>query len=162
MPSFPLSSLPGGSDVYVDANIFVYAMLAKSEQCRRLLKRFEVDLFGYSDARVLHDVSHRLMLAEATQSSRKQQNVQELNPSLVKSLTRWSHQVAILRQLPIEWFELGLADVGRVPGVATSTGLLCGDSLHLAIMQAYGISMIVSNDEDFVSAGLTVYRPDDI
>ena len=50
----------------------------------------------------------------------------------------------------------------NVPKVATETGLLCGDALHVAIMRAYGITMIATNDPDFASAGVAVYCPSDV
>ncbi len=164
MPVLPLSSLPARSDVYIDANIFVYAMLGKSSECRALFARCETDVFAYSDIRVLHDASHQVMLAEAAQTAPKWGSPKNLktNPTLIRSLTRWQQQVRLMRGLSIEWINLSLGDISNVPQTATSSGLLCGDALHLSIMQSYGITMIVSNDADFAAAGLAVYKPGDV
>ena len=119
MPVLPLSSLPAGSDVYIDANIFVYAMLGESSECRALFTHCEIDVFGYSDIRVLHDASHQLMLAEAGQTASRWRSPKNLktNPSLIKSLTRWQQQAGLLRELSVEWIDLNFGDMTKVPQV---------------------------------------------
>src|SRR6266702_2547991 len=53
MPVMPLDSLASGTDVLVDTNILIYALLESSAQCRRFFNR------------CVNEVCHRLMLAEA-------------------------------------------------------------------------------------------------
>src|SRR5438045_804171 len=139
MAVLPLSAITAGTDVYIDANIFIYAMLGHSIECRALLTRCGTDIFGYSDVRVLHDICHQLMLADAEQTSGdlSMRRPRELkgNPPLIRSLSRWQQQVLLVQQLPIEWIDLALSDISRMPQVATAAGLLCGDALHMSVMQ---------------------------
>src|SRR5947209_6591829 len=126
MPILPLASVPAGSDIYIDANIVVYAMLRQSPECLTLMSRCERELFAYSDVRAFHDASHQLMLAEAAQTAAKWRSPKNLkaNPTLIKSLTRWPRQVRLMRELPIEWIDLRVDDLMNVPDVALSYGLL--------------------------------------
>lgn len=39
MPSRPLHTLPAGSNVFMDANIFIYGLTGASPQCLELLER---------------------------------------------------------------------------------------------------------------------------
>lgn len=56
--------LKTGDSVLIDANIFIYNFLAKSEQCKEiLLKCAKGDLDGYTPTSVLGEVLHRLMIA---------------------------------------------------------------------------------------------------
>ena len=160
-----LSTLPVGSDVYIDANIFVYSMLGQSGECDAFLRRCGTDVYGYADVRVLHDTMHQLMLADAekTSGNTKMRAPKELkrNPTLIASLSRWKSLALIVQQLPIEWIPLGRDDLSMVPA-ATSQGLLCGDALHTSLMAQYGITRIASRDADFSNTGLTVHVPGDI
>ena len=61
-----LTSLPQGTDVFIDANIFIYAFGRQSRQCRDLLVRCaREEVFAITTLEVIHEVTHRLMLAEA-------------------------------------------------------------------------------------------------
>ena len=46
----PLRDVPPGADVYIDANVFVYAMLQKSQECLDFIRRCGTELHGFSDA----------------------------------------------------------------------------------------------------------------
>jgi len=66
MPVMPLDSLASGTDVLVDANILIYALLESSAQCRRFLNRCsKEELLGVTTVEIVNEVCHRLMLAEA-------------------------------------------------------------------------------------------------
>jgi len=164
MQASPLSSLPAGTDVYIDANIFIYGALNQSTECRDFLRRLEKDVYGHSDSKVLHDVMHKLMLAEAREAYPTVKNAKNLkeNPQLVKGLTKWKNHVAILLQLPIHWIDIDWHKVARVPSAASKHGLLCGDSLIASLMEEYGISHIASHDRDFALAGYSVFAPADL
>jgi predicted nucleic acid-binding protein len=166
MPVLGLANVPSGADVYIDANILVYAMLNQSPECEAFLKRCATDVYGYSDVRVLHDCLHQLMLADAEFTSgnpqmRKPKALKQ-NPALISRLTHWHGLAKLVMQLPIEWVDLVRADIARVPMETSASGLLCGDALITVLMQTYGISEIASRDADFSHAGLTVYVPSDI
>ena len=67
MPIDRLPNLSSGADVFLDANVFIYAFLSgNSKECRDLLHRFSTEeLSGITTLDVINEVTHRLMLAEA-------------------------------------------------------------------------------------------------
>jgi len=65
VPVEPLPTLPAGLDIFLDANIFVYAFGGQSEQCLELLFRCAREVYGVTSIEVISEVTHRLMLAEA-------------------------------------------------------------------------------------------------
>lgn len=158
MPTSPLLAIPANTDVYIDANIFVYALLGQSTECLAFLARCARDVNGYSDVKVLHDTMHKLMIAEAGISANKLKK----SPSLIKSLSKWQFRTSILRSFPIEWIDVDIKLVDKVPHSATRHGLLCGDTLITVLMDEYGVTCIASNDSDFANIGLTVYKPSDV
>ena len=97
MPIVDLPRIPINADVYVDANVLIYAVLGKSVECQGFLSRLASDVAGYSDVKVLHDCMHKLMLAESGK------NAKQLNKDqpLIKSLTRWKLRAELIRKLPI-------------------------------------------------------------
>ena len=61
-----LPNLPRGADVFLDANIFIYAFAAQSTDCRDLLRRCaREEVYGITTLEVINEVTHRLMLSEA-------------------------------------------------------------------------------------------------
>lgn len=164
MPVAALQSLPSGSDVYIDANIIIFGALGQSNECRNFLQRLGTDLFGYSDIKVLHDVMHKLMLAEVRmlQPSKASATKLKSDPSLISSLSAWKGHVSVLLQWPISWIDLDLIEISRVQNLSTTHGLLCGDALIASLMDGYGIKHIASRDTDFDRAGFSVFSPTDI
>jgi|RhiMetdeSRZDD1v2_1073273.scaffolds.fasta_scaffold145911_3 predicted nucleic acid-binding protein len=66
MPAELIENLPAGTYVFIDANIFIYAFLAHSNQCRDLLGRCATEgVLGITSLDVANEVIHRMMLAEA-------------------------------------------------------------------------------------------------
>lgn len=66
MPLEGIANLPAGAHLFLDANIFIYAFLGHSSQCRNLLGRCASEqVFGITSFEVVNEVTHRLMVAEA-------------------------------------------------------------------------------------------------
>ena len=66
MPAELIENLPAGTHVFIDANIFIYAFLGHSNQCRDLLGRCATEqVLGITTLEVVNEVTHRMMLAEA-------------------------------------------------------------------------------------------------
>jgi len=71
MPLEGIANLPAGAHLFLDANIFIYAFLGHSIQCRNLLGRCASEqVFGITSFEVVNEVTHRLMVAEAPALSR--------------------------------------------------------------------------------------------
>ncbi|MBI1791234.1 MAG: hypothetical protein HYR60_27210 [Acidobacteria bacterium] len=61
-----LLSVPAGSDIFIDANIFVYGLSNASAQCRLLLERCSrEEVAGITLFEIVNEATHKLMLAEA-------------------------------------------------------------------------------------------------
>lgn len=78
----PLPDVPAASDVFIDANIFIYALSGASDECRAFLERCSrEELIGISCFPVVNDTTHRLMLAEAKSKGL----IREARASLLKT-----------------------------------------------------------------------------
>jgi predicted nucleic acid-binding protein len=59
-------NLPEGSFLFLDSNIFIYALTGQSTQCRHLLERCSrEDVTGLAPFETVNEVTHRFMIAEA-------------------------------------------------------------------------------------------------
>ena len=66
MPVQRIENLSAGTHLFIDANIFVYAFLGHSDQCRDLLGLCATEqVRGVTTLDVVNEVTHRMMLAEA-------------------------------------------------------------------------------------------------
>src|SRR5262245_17738327 len=112
MPVERIENLPAGYSPFVDANIFVYAFLGHSNQCRELLGRCATEqVLGITILDVVNEVTHRMMLAEALGSGLiKRDRVRDLRG-------KWREIRSIDRVLNANvgylWFERARADDGR-------------------------------------------------
>jgi len=61
----PISLVPQGADVFIDANIFYHALINRSADCLRFFKKCTSDfLHGYTASVVLWENIHNFMVAE--------------------------------------------------------------------------------------------------
>src|SRR5437879_3918566 len=66
MPIQPLPLIPDKSNVFIDANIFIYGLNGQSAQCKRLLERCSrEEVTGICLFEIVNEATHRFMLAEA-------------------------------------------------------------------------------------------------
>ncbi len=165
-----LQGIPSGADVFIDANIFVYALLRQSEDCRGLLLRCaRQDVLGVTTLDTISEATHRLMCAEAMKLgiiARERRNpavVLKRTPDAVAALhTYWSQTQAIL-SLNLSLLQITEDHLRAAHSVRASCGLLTRDSLLVAAMQHSGLASLASNDSDFDRVpGLIRYRPTDI
>ena len=165
----PLDSVPDGSDVLIDANVFVYGLTAKSAQCKTLLERCSrEEVSGITLFEVLHEATHKFMIAEALQrglfaGQEKGAKYLSKHPEQVKVLSDyWLNTVRPLALnmllLPMEQHVVESAQAERV-----NAGLLTIDSLIVAAMREYGISRIATSDRQFEAVtGIAVFSPTDL
>jgi len=100
MPVERIENLPAGIRLFLDANIFVYAFLDHSNQCRELLGRCATEqVLGITILDVVNEVTHRMMLAEALGSGLiKRDRVRDLRGKWreIAQLTKyWTQTLAI-------------------------------------------------------------------
>ena len=159
--------LPEASEIFLDANIFIYHFAGPSaytDSCSKLLQSVEEGrLAGFTSALVLAETLHRLMILEAISSLRMDPKTAvrrlKAQPPLVKQLTRHLTVPDIIRGIGIQVLSQEVVDVHTSNQLKQEYGLLTNDSLNLAVMQRRQLTCIATNDPDFQRvAGLKVWK----
>jgi predicted nucleic acid-binding protein len=168
MPIADLQAIPDGADVFIDSNIFVFALNGQSAQCRSLLDKVSnEEITGITSYHVVGEVTHKLMLAEyiATGGSGvgNARRYLEQNPSIVKSLARyWAGTEGVLA-LNLLFLPIDEGIIRSAQPIREESGLLNNDSLIAACMKYLGLTFIASDDEDFSAVGgFSVFKPTDL
>ncbi len=166
MPVVPLDSLASGTDVLVDANILIYALLESSAQCRRFLNRCSnEELLGVTTVEIVNEVCHRLMLAEALRAglvSSAQAKLLRTKRAAIPALFEYWTKTQRIFQFGLLVIGLDEARIRPAHEMRTRHALLTNDSLIVAGADEYGISNLASNDGDFDDIPwLTIYKPMD-
>src|SRR5882672_375449 len=95
-----LPNIRGGADVFLDANIFVYALTGASQQCADLLSRCNrQDIFAVTSHEVINEATHRLMVSEAFRKgliARARADDLRQRPAVVQGLSDYWVQVSQL------------------------------------------------------------------
>jgi predicted nucleic acid-binding protein len=162
-----LVNLPAGTDVFLDANIFIYTFSGRSNECRDLLRRCATEeVFGITTLEVIDEVTHRLMLVEAVAKgiiTRQSAAALKGKWTDVAKLSEYWTFTSRIFGLNILIVTSDESRLHRAQTVRSSHGLLTTDSLILAAMIEYGIDCLASRDGDFDHvASLTIYKPTDI
>lgn len=167
MPIDRLPNLPRGADVFLDANIFIYAFAAQSPDYRELLRRCaREEVCGITTLEVINEVTHRLMLSEAVATA----VITRVSVAALKGkwrevtrLTQYWVQTVRIFGLNILILDSDGPRLHRAQTMRSRHGLLTNDSLILAAMDEYRIGCLATRDDDFDHvAGLMVYKPTDI
>lgn len=168
-PSSPkdLATLPSGTRLFIDANIFIYHFtnVPLTAACTTFLQRVEAgDLQGFTSVIVLAEVAHRLMILEAIRTSGlpSRTAVKHLkeNPTLVNRLSHYKVATARIPSFNVTVEPVTFAHLQTAQELSTLHGLLTHDSLTIAMMQSLALTDVVSNDPDLtVVPGLTLWRP---
>jgi len=160
--------IPAGDAVFLDANVFVYDFTPNpmlGPPCRELLERvLRQEVAGVTSSHVLSNVAHRLMTIEAADKFgwpmagigyRLQQHWAD-----VQTLTKFRQSVEEIPNFGVQVLAVNLSDVLLAAEFSQQHGLLSGDALVVAIMQAHGITHLASHDADFDRVpGITRYAP---
>lgn len=154
--------------VLIDANIILYALRDKSDQCKRLIRRcVEREIYGLITSHTLAEVSHRLMLAEAHENgwitgANPTRRLAE-QPERVKLLIRYEHAVRNLLATGIQLEPVEREDFITMMRVQRESGLLTNDALLIACAERLRVQGIASADKQFSKVrGIILYSPDDI
>jgi predicted nucleic acid-binding protein len=167
MPTDLLVNVKDGTDVFVDANIFIYAFTGVSLECKAFLERCaRQDVFGVSNFEIINEVTHRLMIHEAYQkgliSKPRAKDLQQRS-DLVKGLSDYWTQVSQIFPMNLVLVAAEEAILRQAHVVRITSGLLTLDSVLVATMEHYGIQRLASHDGDFDPiATITRFHPTDI
>jgi predicted nucleic acid-binding protein len=146
-----------GDSVFVDANIFVYTFGPDplfGPPSRALLERIESgNLKAYTSTHVFHDVAHRLMTLEACQTfgwpfSGIGQRLRR-HPDEIHKLFRFRQALDEIIALGVRIISVSPDNVLLAGDLSRTHGVLSGDALILAVMQANNVANLASSDTDF-------------
>lgn len=157
-----------GAAIFVDANIFVYAVERRSPQCRQLLDRIDGEAVrAFSSAIVLAEVCHRRMVNEAKEAGlitgANPARLLGKKPDGIQGLSIYAQNVRDLLDSPIVFEPIRAEDFYVALELQKQHGLLTNDSLNLAVARRLGIQEIATADKSFDNVpGVIIYKPEDI
>jgi uncharacterized protein len=167
MPVQTLPAVPGNSVIFIDANIFIYGLSVQSGQCRQLLERcLREEVTAITLFETLNEVTHRLMIAEALAKgliAHGSARALRRSPAVIPRLTEYWRNAQRALALNLVLMPTDEAIIRGAQTERQAAGLLTNDSMIVACMREYGISLLASNDSDFERVqGVTVYKPTDL
>jgi predicted nucleic acid-binding protein len=163
-----LPDILNGATVFVDANIFIYAVERRSPQCRQLLDRIDGEAVrAFSSSIVLAEVCHRRMVNEAKGagliSGANPARLLGKKPGGVQGLNIYAQNVRDLLDSPIVFEPIRPEDFYVALELQKQHGLLTNDSLNLAVSRRLGLQELATADTSFDGVqGIIVYKPSDI
>jgi predicted nucleic acid-binding protein len=163
-----LNDIKTGSNVIIDANIFIYALQKSSQQCERLLDRcIDEELYGIVPLHVLAEVMHRMMIAEARDNnwisgSNPTKRLSE-QPDRIRALVRYENKTKDLLAMGLQMEPVIQEDFISAMIVQRQAGLMTNDALLVAVCQRLRINAIASADTKLREIpGIFLFSPDDI
>jgi len=163
-----LDRVEGGSEVFIDANIFIYHFTGVSDQSSHFLNRCEAgDLRGITSINVLLEVLHRLMMIEAIRRNLVQPPniVKKLrkSPQKIKQLSEYFINTQKIPEMGIIVKPISNETIVKSQIYRAGYGLMVNDSLIVTCMEEEGLKGLASNDDGFLKVpGLSIYKPSDV
>ncbi|MCL4537102.1 MAG: type II toxin-antitoxin system VapC family toxin [Nitrospirae bacterium] len=163
-----LSTIESGTEIFIDANIFIYHFTGASNECSEFLSRCEQgDIHGLTSVNVILEVLHRLMMIEAVRKKLA------APPNIVKKLQKQPAKIKLLNEyfintkkiidIGIEVNPISMETVFISQSTRLAHGLMVNDSLIIANMQELGINSLATNDKKLGEIEeLFVYTPSDV
>lgn len=162
-----LRDVAPGSDIFIDANIFIYHFTGNSAECSDFLTRCEEgELKGVTSTIVTAEVMHRLMLVEAEfkKLARAPHILRKLTerPEIAGRLTDYFAAVQAIFEIGIKVYPLTAELILNSQAIRARHGLMVNDSLIAATMGEAGIEALATNDDGFSRVDwIRVYKPED-
>jgi predicted nucleic acid-binding protein len=160
-----LDALPSGTNLVIDANIFLEHFLRRQPDCSTFLERlWSGEIVGVTSVLVLAEVRHGLLRAEASAQlhlpSRKTVRYLREHPERIARLTETKRALSELKRWPVRVVHLTRGHFWRACLISERYGLLTNDALHVATLRAHGLDQIASADRDFrLVPHLTLWTP---
>jgi predicted nucleic acid-binding protein len=163
-----LVDIPTGTALFVDANIFVYHFGADpvfGPPCRDFMERvLRGEVFAFTSSFLLSNLAHRLMTLEAAAkfgwTMTKVAYRLKRQPAELQTLLRFRQSVEEIPRFGVRVLGVELPHVLAATLLSQQHGLLSGDALVVAVMQANGLTNLASHDSDFDRVpGITRYAP---
>jgi len=164
-----LEALPLTSDIFIDANIYLYHIMRRPKffpPCHDFFSAIESGAYnGFTSTLVLNEVLHKLILAEATntyglRSEHDAANVLKQNPEKIRGLSQVWKTYSDIKDYPIIVCSCDESVLDMAVDLSKKYGLLISDATHLAVIKSEGISNIATNDTDFQRLNeIDIYKP---
>jgi predicted nucleic acid-binding protein len=161
--------VPAGVGVFIDANIFHYAVIPVTPFTDAVLpfvNRLRAREFvGYASFQTLADAQHKTMLSlAAIQYGLTRSGMVgwlKNHPDQIQTLAGLTQAATMLRALPLNILPSEeTALLLEAAAICQAHGLLTNDALIVAVMQRHGITHLATNDDDFDRVpGITVWKP---
>ena len=160
--------VPDGASVFIDANIFHYAISPVPPFTSVVLpfidrlRRGEFD--GHANFQVLADAQHKTMTSlAASQYHLTRTSIAgwlKNHPKHIQTLAGLAQAATMLDALPVIVLPTDTAMLTQAAAICLAHGLLTNDSIIVALMQRHGITHLATNDDDFDRVpGITVWKP---
>ncbi|HEV8483034.1 MAG TPA: type II toxin-antitoxin system VapC family toxin [Acidobacteriota bacterium] len=168
MGTVNLREVQEGARILIDANIFVYWLTQRSDDCGRFMQRCAAgNIQGYVSILSLVEVTHRLMMLEAKENdwAKGSNPVRSLleRPERIQSLVRYEERLRRIFALRLHVEDLKQADLMESLSIRRRCGFLTNDAVLLATALRLGIKGIASADKDLERASdYVVYNPSDL
>jgi len=160
--------LAAGEALFLDANTLIYHFTPHPQfgaACAALLQRVQRrELTAYTSTHALSEVAHRTMTLEAMSTfGWTAKNIApklKRHPTEVQSLKQFRLAIDGIPQLGVQVVPVDYSLVRAAARISQQFGLLSGDAIVVAVMQAHGLSHLASHDADFDRVpGITRYAP---
>ncbi|MFV1980022.1 MAG: type II toxin-antitoxin system VapC family toxin [Rhodothermia bacterium] len=167
MAALALSELPAGSDVFIDANIFIYGLTPQSSEATDFLRRCSrEEVYGVTLFEIVNEATHRFMLAEAvSKGDVERANAKTLGrrPEVVRNLTEYWVTTRRILGLNLLFLATEREVLIQAHQERQTAGLLTNDSMIVACMRNLGLERLASNDGSFDRVpGIQLYSPTDV
>jgi predicted nucleic acid-binding protein len=158
----PLPQIPTGSNVFIDANIFVYGINQTSAECHTLLERCSrEDVVGICSYSVVLEATHQFMMGDARAQGHR--GSLKGHPEIIRGLRNYWIEAERLFALNLLFLEAETSILRQAQLERQNAGLRPIDSVIVACMREYGIETLASNDGDFEHVhGIQVFGPTDL
>ena len=167
--SMKLSSIPSGTSIFIDANIFLFDIFEDpyfGDASYDFIKKIEsLEIKGYTSTLVLDEVLFKMILMEASNKLNvSMKNVVRLlkkEPEKLAALEKsWENIREIQNMENLTIFGVSPAIFKDAVEIAQTCKLLPHDATHAALAKEMNIRNIATNDEDFERVDfLRVWKP---
>ncbi len=163
-----LRDISPSSDIFIDANIFIYHFTGNSDECSEFLTRCEEgELNGVTSAIVAVEVMHWLMLAEAEAKkfTEPPHILRKLTgkPEIVCRLADYFAGAQAILDIGIKIYPLTAELILNSQAIRARYGLMVNDSLIAAMMGEAGVEALATNNDGFSRVDwIRVYKPEDL
>ncbi|MEW6211180.1 MAG: PIN domain-containing protein [Acidobacteriota bacterium] len=163
-----LNDLPGGSLIFIDANIFIYHFTGLSIECRSLLERVErKEVRALTGAHVVLEVLHRMMMIEAVSKAliTPGQPAKKLkqHPGVIQKIGDYNRCPYEIRRIGARILPVTSRQIRDSEAMRANFGLMTNDSVTAAMMFSQGVAYLASLDSDLSRVpGLVLCRPTDL